>query len=207
MSVKTLLVDLGGVLIHLNYGLTKQAFEHLGVQPFDQYFTQHTANELFETLEQGLISKDQFISELKRRTGLQVTNDEIYKAWNAMLLHFEEKNLKWLEQMRKRYQIVLLSNTNEIHYDAFILIYQKQFQSSDFNDRYFDVTYYSHDIHLRKPSTSIFQFVIDKQGINPNTTLFIDDTIGNIQTAQKMGFQTYHVQRIGDWITSVEAML
>jgi putative hydrolase of the HAD superfamily len=207
MSVNTLLVDLGGVLLHLNYSLTKQAFEQLGVHPFDEYFTQHRSNDLFEKLEQGQISEYDFIKELRVRTRLHATDDEIIHAWNAMLLQFEEKNLKWLEQMRSRYQIILLSNTNQIHYDAFMLIYQQQFKASDFNERYFDVACYSHHIQLRKPDVSIFQYVMDKYNINPASTLFIDDTIGNIQTAQHMGFLAHHVKHIEDWTTEIQSII
>lgn len=207
MSVNTIMVDLGGVLLHLNYGLTKQAFEHLGVQPFDQYFNQHQANELFSRLEKGLLSSSEFLIELRSVTGIEASDQEICNAWNAMLLNFENDNLEWLEQKKKDFIIILLSNTNQIHYDAFMSIYKNQFLRNDFNNRYFHTTYYSHEVQLRKPDFSIFQYVIENEKIDPSSTLFIDDTIGNISAAQEIGFLTCHVNSISNWTKEVSNML
>ena len=52
--VKNIIFDLGGVLINLNYQLTRKAFEELGVEDFDAFYTQHAANPLFENLEDGV---------------------------------------------------------------------------------------------------------------------------------------------------------
>jgi putative hydrolase of the HAD superfamily len=64
-----------------------------------------------------------------------------------------------------------------------------------FEKTYFDQAYYSHIIGDRKPNASIFQHVISDAILTPERTLFMDDLKDNIDTAAKLGFQTYLVDK------------
>lgn len=66
----------------------------------------------------------------------------------------------------------------------------------DFNDC-FVKAYYSHEMGLRKPAAESYQFILEEQKLNPEETLFIDDTIKNIEAAQELGFQTIHLPKPG----------
>ena len=71
--VKNIIFDLGGVLINLDYQLTRKAFENLGVVNFNDLYTQHHANPLFEQLEVGAIEPEAFYEALRQTTGLTLT--------------------------------------------------------------------------------------------------------------------------------------
>lgn len=43
-----------------------------------------------------------------------------------------------------------------------------------------------------KPDPAFFRLLIDRYGLIPENTLFIDDLLPNIQSAEKAGFQTWH---------------
>jgi putative hydrolase of the HAD superfamily len=88
---ENIIFDLGGVILDVDYNLTRIAFEKLGVIHFDEMYSQANADQLFQKLETGEISEDLFYKELNRCTGLNLSPDEIRKAWNAMLLSFREK--------------------------------------------------------------------------------------------------------------------
>ena len=66
------------------------------------------------------------------------------------------------------------------------------FSGKDFNS-YFIKAYYSQTLGLRKPYTNSFEKIIEEQALNPSETLFIDDTLKNIEGAQKVGLQTVHL--------------
>jgi len=191
--VKNIIFDLGGVLINLNYQLTRKAFEDLGVEDFDAFYTQHKANPLFENLEVGAIEPEAFYEALKEATGLTLSNDQLETAWNAMLLDFPIERLLWLDQIKNKYNIYLFSNTNAIHYKAFTSIYAQTAPliglNTDFN-HFFKTAYYSHTLGQRKPELAAFEAVIQDAKLDPAQTLFIDDTISNIEGAQKAGLQT-----------------
>jgi len=56
------------------------------------------------------------------------------------------------------------------------------------------VAYYSHRIGHRKPNASAFEYVLQKHGLNAAETIFIDDSINNIEAAQQLGLQTVHLK-------------
>ena len=62
-------------------------------------------------------------------------------------------------------------------------------------DQLFHKAYFSFDLHLSKPNPEIFEFVLDQHKMLPEETLFIDDTLEHIESARKLGFQTYHLEK------------
>jgi putative hydrolase of the HAD superfamily len=190
-SIKNIIFDLGGIFINIDFARTKKAFKELGITDFDNYFTQHHASELFELLETGKISNEEFHNSFVEHTGVPLTYEQVKDAWNALLLDFPPERLEWLKRIRKHYKIFLFSNTNKIHYDAFMESFRQQF-GEDFN-QYFIKAYYSHEMGMRKPYPESFQFILDEQGLKPEETLFVDDTLKNIEGAKKVGLQTVHL--------------
>lgn len=190
-SIKNIIFDLGGIFLNIDFSKTKKAFRELGVTDFDNYFTQHHASELFELLETGKISNEEFHNSFVEHTGVPLTYDQVRDAWNALLLDFPPQRLEWLKRIRKQYKTFLFSNTNKIHYDAFTESFRQQF-GEDF-DQYFIKAYYSHEMGLRKPYPESFQFILDEQHLKPEETLFIDDTLKNIEGAKKVGLKVIHL--------------
>ena len=191
--VKNIIFDLGGVLINLDYQLTRKAFENLGVANFNDLYTQHHANPLFEQLEVGAIEPEAFYEALRETTGLTLTNRQIETAWNAMLLDFPVERLHWLSQIKNKYNIYLFSNTNAIHYNAFTTRYAQTAHLVGLNpnfNHFFREAHYSHTLGQRKPEVAAFEAVLAKSGLDSAQTLFIDDTLLNIEGAQKAGLQT-----------------
>lgn len=190
--IKNIIFDLGGVFLNINFELTNTAFAHLGVDQFAEMFNQHHSNDLFERLEKGEISAPAFYEAFRKESGTNISDDAIRDAWNALLLDFPPERIEWLEQIKKRYNIYLFSNTNQIHYDAFMADFGKTFAGKDFNS-YFIKAYYSQTLGLRKPSVASYLAIIQEQGLIPAETLFIDDTIKNIKGAKEAGLQTIHL--------------
>ncbi|MBG9375875.1 HAD family phosphatase [Panacibacter sp. DH6] len=191
-KIKNIIFDLGGIFINIDFKKTEQAFISLGITNFNDYFTQHHASDLFELLETGKISQETFCDLFRSETKTTLTDNEITAAWNALLMDFPSERLEWLDDISKRYSVYLFSNTNKIHYDAFMDIFAKQAGHKNFND-YFIKAYYSHDIGLRKPYPASFEYILQEQQLQPSETLFIDDTWKNIEGAKGVGLQTIHL--------------
>lgn len=187
--IENIIFDLGGVILEVDYNLTRIAFEKLGVVHFDEMYSQANADQLFQKLETGKITEDLFYTELNRCTGLNLSHEEIRKAWNAMLLSFRERSLEFLEQIRSKYKIFLLSNTNYIHMNSFKGIFHQKERSKTFEE-YFDKAFYSCEIGLRKPDAGCYDWIIRELKIDSAKTLFIDDSLHNIEGAKKAGLQT-----------------
>lgn len=190
--IKNIIFDLGGVFLNINFQLTNNAFAELGVNQFAEMFNQHHSNDLFERLEKGEISAPEFYEAFRKESATNISDAVIRNAWNALLLDFPPERIEWLEQIKNRYNIYLFSNTNQIHYDAFMENFSKSFAGKDFNS-FFIKAYYSQTLGLRKPSVASFNAIIQEQGLIPAETLFIDDTIKNIEGAEQAGLQTIHL--------------
>lgn len=188
MAVRNIIFDLGGVFIDIHYHKTRDAFTALGVADFDALFQQSYSNPLFAQLEQGELSPEDFYDAFRAETGLNVSNAQIRDAWNAMLGDFRPQSVAVLPALKQSHAIFLLSNTNQIHHEAFTSQYQQTF-GHDF-DEHFHVAHYSHILGLRKPHVACYEAVLQQHGLHAAETLFIDDTPKNIAGAEAAGLQT-----------------
>lgn len=183
--IKTLIFDFGDVFINLNKDATFNALQKFGLTSFsDQMF------KINEQYEIGKINTEDFLHFYKS-VFPNVSEKHLIGAWNSILLDFPSYRLDFLKKLseEKKYQLLLLSNTNELHINwvkTNISLYE-EFKNC------FDSFYLSHEIGLRKPNTSIFEFVLLENMLQTNECLFIDDTLEHINTAKKLGIHTWHL--------------
>ncbi len=199
--MKNIIFDLGNVILPIDYTLSNQAFERLLVKSGKlntKVTTNLYFNPLFQQLEKGLISEQNFYENLCESFGIKASFEEIEHAWNALLLSFPTKNVKFLEmlQAQGKYKIFLLSNTNSMHARAFEQDFLKQF-GYDFKTL-FTHAYYSQDMGKRKPDADIFLQVLTEQNILPAETLFVDDNLDNRNTALSLGIHVFATQKADD---------
>ena len=187
--LKAIIFDLGGVILNIDYNKTSKAFKDAGVSNIDEMYSQKNADALFQNLEEGKISEEHFFNSIREVSGTNLTNKQITQCWNSMLLDFRADTLASIKKLRPRYKVFLLSNTNSIHLRQFYKIHSSLPDDQEFED-YFDAVYYSHLIGFRKPDAAAYQFVLEKNQLNANECLFIDDSYQNIEGAQRAGFQT-----------------
>ena len=188
-KTETIIFDLGGVILDVDYNLTRTAFEKLGVGNFNAMYSQSGADMLFRKLETGAISEEDFYNEINKRAGLKLSYTEIKKAWNAILLDFREQSLLFLDELKPKYKLFLLSNTNHIHLEEFNKIYNEKNREKPFIE-FFENAYFSCEIGLRKPDRACYDWVLKKEKLDPGKTIFVDDSIQNIEAARLAGMQT-----------------
>lgn len=192
-GIKHIIFDLGGVLLNLDYGATEKAFSELGIQDFSEHYAQLQQTSLFNDLETGRITRVEFVKAMQDMVpDLALTEEQIITAWNAMLLDFPLRRLQILQQLRLYYDLVLLSNTNEIHEEAFNATLMKEHTIPALG-AFFDRIYFSHRVGMRKPDKEIFERILTDNEFQPHETLFIDDSPQHIATAKELGIQTIYL--------------
>jgi putative hydrolase of the HAD superfamily len=187
--IKNIIFDLGGVLLTIDFNRTAQAFRQLGVKNFDDFYSKEAANELFEKLETGHVSNEDFYAAMQQHCAPGTTHAQIQAAWNAILVGFRAESLASLALLKNRYNIFLLSNTNSIHHAQFSAEYEAAHGNAF--DALFVKAYYSHQVQRRKPYTETYLYVLEDAKINAAETLFIDDALSNIEGAKSAGIQTH----------------
>lgn len=193
-----LIFDLGGVIINLDYQCTIDRLSALAGFDVTRLYTQQVQTELFNQFEAGLISAAEFRAGL--RSLLKISPDgpsdrELDAAWNALILDLPIARLHFLTQLKPQpMRTFLLSNNNVIHKRRCDeLLYETTGDASATWDNYFERAYFSQEMGDRKPKSSIFQRVIDEQRLEPSRTLFLEDTLKNIDGARAVGLKTLHV--------------
>lgn len=184
--IKAIIFDFGNIFINLDIEGAIRHISHL-------FKTDYLSEDILETnslYEQGLISTSSFIKFYKDKFP-NISEAQIIEAWNFMIKDFPQYRLEFLKILseEKKYKLILLSNTNELHINcvkAHVPFY------NEFKN-YFDAFYLSHEIHLRKPNSEIFQFVFNENNLIADECLFIDDTEEHTIAASQLGIHTWNI--------------
>jgi len=190
-TVKALLFDLGGVIVNLDYHKTINAFDALGVANTESLYNQFNQTEIFDDFETGSLSGKEFIHLMKHQIPTYYSESEIKKAWNAMILGFEEAKLKQIKKYSEKIPCYLLSNTNEIHLEYIqTLLGEMPFKNLEL---LFNKCYYSHIIGKRKPHKETFEWVLNDMGYVAEDVLFIEDSPQHIEGAKTINLNTLYL--------------
>ena len=202
--IKNLIFDLGGVIYDIRYENIADTFAGYGFPNFTEQYTQAAQSAAIDLFEEGHCSVEEFRAYIRRLSPVELTDRQIDDAWNAILIDVPEERVQMLQQLGKSYRIFLFSNTNELNYNKFKKDLQNKF-GIDIFDTIFVKSYFSHQMHLRKPHPEAFMQIIQEQGLIPQETLFIDDTERHVRGAESVGLHAYHL-RHGEDITEKKWM-
>ena len=184
--IKNIIFDFGDVFINLNKQATYNELATLGVTEITEELI-----KIYHHYEMGFLTTDEFVTFFHQKFHIPVT--DLINAWNAILLDFPKYRFRFLKNLvhQHTYRLFLLSNTNDLH----ITWIQKDWGNTLYNEfkNCFEKFYLSHEIHLRKPTTAIYEFVLQENQLNPTETIFIDDTAENTKTAKKLGLHTWTI--------------
>ena len=183
--IKTIIFDFGDIFINLDKPATLREMEKYQINKFPDALINCNLE-----YEKGLITSADFLNHYKSEFD-HIGEDEIVNSWNAILVDFPEYRLDFIKNLsaEKKYQLILLSNTNEIHIQWVQenVPFFKEFRKC------FDAFYLSHEINFRKPDAAIYEFVLKKHDLNPEECLFIDDTKENTEGAAALGIHTWNL--------------
>ena len=191
MAVRTIVFDFGNVLGYFSHRKAAEqlaAFGPPGIQP-EEIIPFMVRPELEHPFEMGRLTPTDVLGQLRKRFDLGGTHDQLAHAFADMFTP-NEHACSLVPRLQGRYRLVLLSNTNDLHYRHF----RRQFAST--LDR-FDVLVVSHEVGVRKPDRAIYEHAHERAGCAPGECLFIDDLPVNIEAARACGWQGI-VYRQGD---------
>jgi putative hydrolase of the HAD superfamily len=191
-GIRNIIFDLGGVLLNIAPKKTIEAFGKLGMEQLVGDKGLSYDHDIFYQMEQGLITSDEFRQGVLDLLPNSASFQEIDDAWTAMLLDFPTIRVELVKNLRKDFKIYLFSNTNAIHVEKFHSIFRNQhgFEVSTL----FDKDFYSNEIGYRKPSSESYQEIIRLSGVNPEETLFIDDSLPNVESAVASGLKGFWLE-------------
>jgi putative hydrolase of the HAD superfamily len=191
-AIKTLLFDLGGVIMDIRRQDCIDALRGLGMAHPEELLGDYAQKGVFMLLESGQISADGFRAELRLMIDREVTDAELDEAFQRFLVGIPRHRLAMLRSLRRRYGVYMLSNTNPIMWEGRIA---EEFRQEGLElDDYFDGVVTSFEAGSMKPDEGIFIHAIKRLGLDPATTLFVDDSQANLDAAARLGFATALVE-------------
>ncbi|MDR2423203.1 MAG: HAD family phosphatase [Prevotellaceae bacterium] len=191
--IKNILFDFGGVIVDIDRDAAVRQFKLAGFENIEEYLDPYRQKGFFHKFEDGTVSREEFYAEISKTAGKSIDSKSIDKGWLDFILPVEQKRLDLIAQLKTRYRMLLLSNTNPIvmewaNSEAFSLAGKPL-------SHYFDSMFMSYKMHCMKPDPEIFRQTIEQSGIVPEETLFIDDSKANIDAGAAFGLKIFHFTR------------
>ena len=202
--IKNIIFDLGGVLVKLDKLRCIEAFTKIGHPDFGRVINEYFQEGFFMDYEKGSITTKEFRDKVRADMRTAVSDSEIDNAMAAFLPGIPNDKLDALKHYAKKYRIFLLSNTNPVAIETVKPMFQMGGQSME---SYFEKMYLSYEMKCAKPDLKIFKMLIDDSGINPDETLFVDDSKVNLEAASELGIKTALMVQENNLINDLEPYL
>lgn len=197
MTIKTIIFDLGGVIVELDYSnFYKQI---IALSPLEKPQTQIML-EFFrqsDLYHQGKMTDEEFYKlACEILQVCMIDQNQFFEAFNSIISNSSQPEmislLKELKGMKK-YKLIALSNVNSSHWGYLL---NKKW---DFLE-YFSEFILSHEVHLTKPDPRIFQLAIEKSECKAEEIVYIDDGLNNIRSANDLGIRGLYFTTVEDLI-------
>ena len=196
MAVEALLFDLGKVLVDFDFELGLKHFVARSTLTHDEFMRVILDQAWIQRYETGAITSADYHRYLRDHGRLEMSIDEFHHAWSAVFLPELIVPEALLAKLRKRYPLILVSNTNESH-ATFIA---RSYNVLD----YFDHKIFSHEVGSMKPDRKIYDAAIAAADKPPETLFFTDDRAENIESALKLGIQAHHFRSLDELLVTLK---
>jgi len=172
--------DLGMVLLPFDYNIALERLENIEKGFGVNYLNHVKANyETHRQFERGDISEEEFLTRTMAIFRERL-DKETFKRIYSEIFTVNENVASLLPKLKKKYRLVLLSNTNSIH---------KEYGWKNYEFlKCFDKLILSHEVFAVKPEDKIYKAVENFTGDPPETHIFIDDIKEYAEAAIRLGW-------------------
>lgn len=185
MAYKTVIFDLGRVLVHFDFKRGYRALEGLCPHEAADIPKLLAGTGLVERFETGLVEPRDFVAEISRVLDLRVDYEQFCQIWSCIFMHTLVPE-SMLAGLKARYRLLLLSNTNAIHFDMISRKYPIL--------RHFDDLILSYEVKAMKPQPAIYRAAIERAGCEPGECFYTDDIVEYVAGARAMGIDAVQFQ-------------
>ncbi len=178
MSYRAIVFDLGKVLVHFDFQLGYRALEGRCPYPAAEIRRRLADGGLVERFETGLIEPHDFVRQISEALSLGVNYEEFCAIWSCIFRHTLVPE-SMLAGLAKRYRLLLLSNTNAIHFESIRRNYPLL--------RHFHGLVLSYEVKAMKPQPEIYQAALALAGCRPEECFYTDDIEEYVEAARRLG--------------------
>lgn len=187
-----LIFDLGNVIIDIDYQNSLRLIRNQVSELIQDRVTGFYLTDFHRDYEKGLIDSPTFRNSVRGYFEQDWEDQKVDELWNSLLLTIPENRLDLIANLKNKYQIGVLSNTNQIHIEAVDMILMRDHGIENLN-QIFHRVFLSHEMGLSKPSPEIYEKMVSELGTTPDRVVFFDDLEANVKGAASVGIQAVHV--------------
>ena len=184
--IRTIIFDLGKVLVPFDFKLGYQRLAPLAGCDASDVPVRLRENDLVTRFESGQIEPQAFVDEVSRMFKLNLSYEEFGEIWSCIFLPETLIPESLVEALHRRYRVVLLSNTNGIHFP----MVQERYSIL----RHFDEYVLSHEVRALKPSPKIYAAAVRAAQCRPEECFFTDDIPAYVEGARRYGIDAVQFQ-------------
>jgi glucose-1-phosphatase len=184
--LKALIFDLGNVLIPFDFTRAYTRIEPLCHCSVEDIRARLRATGLVHRFETGRIGPEQFVQEFSAALEFKISYPEFCRLWSSIFLPEPLIPESLLAALAGRYKLLVLSNTNPIHFEMVHANYSLL--------RHFDHFVLSHQVGATKPAARIYQEAIAQAGCAAQECFFTDDILLNVEAAREHGMDAVQFQ-------------
>jgi putative hydrolase of the HAD superfamily len=177
--LKALIFDLGNVIVPFDFKRAYARLEPLCKLSIDDIRARLRSTSLVHRFETGLIDSERFVEEFSALLEFQISYPEFCQLWSSIFLPDALIPESLLAPLAGRYELLVLSNTNPIHFAMMQANYPIL--------RHFHHFILSHQVRAAKPAAKIYQEAISQAGCAAQECFFADDLLINVEAAREQG--------------------
>jgi putative hydrolase of the HAD superfamily len=184
--IKTIIFDLGKVLVPFDF---QRAYDRLA--PLSRYSPEQIRDrvrgcDLVTRFESGQVEPEAFAEEFCGMFDANVPYDQFCETFSAIFFPDTLIPDSLLEALKQRYRLVLLSNTNAIHWEMLARTYPLL--------RHFDEKVLSYRVKALKPDPRIYHEAIRAAECLPAECFYTDDIADYVAAARQQGIDAVQFQ-------------
>lgn len=165
--IKAVIFDLGRVIVPFDFQRGYATLEPLCGIPAAEIPKRIAATGLVPLFESGGIAPRDFVRELSSRLEIEIGYEHFCEIWSSIFLPYTLIPEEMLRGIARNYRLVLLSNTNPIHFEMIRENYPLL--------RHFHAYVLSHEVGAMKPLPLIYQRAVEAAECLPEECFFTDD--------------------------------
>jgi HAD superfamily hydrolase (TIGR01549 family) len=174
----TIIFDLGGVLVNLDWDKVCAPLTELSPQTYDEVATEIQNGPIVESSMLGHLTPQEFQETLCAKIQVNIGFDQFIGIWNRLLSE-DETMASYVGELGLSHRLILASNTDAIHI-AYSMEHFKVLGE-------FERLFLSNEMGLLKPDPDYFQHILGELQIDPAECIFIDDRFENVLSARSLG--------------------
>jgi len=165
--IKAILFDMVGVLIFKKLNYSASTEDEINADKIEKLYNHIDDQKLLADIKENLDLKE----------------EDLQKALHCIPGKYEKFPKIWelLPNLKNNFKLAVINNGNAL---------AKKYWNEKFDFSVFNIFIRSAEEKIKKPDPKIFLITCARLGVKPEECLFMDDSLDNIQAAEKLGMET-----------------